>query len=248
MYVLSIDTATKSLAVSLVEYNIHLNDDIDNIYKKYKEQKNKILNENIDNESDEYTSLLKQYLLLLTELDDILSKRITVHYLNVIDLIPGKKIIETTIQERTKLLYKYLTEIVDPLIDRYYRPAERGDNEWIFLLENQMGPNTKSNIISAQIIYHLSKYDIDIKLIGPTLKNKIIVGGEESRHSNFLEARKTNYAANKSHSRFCFNKLMEHLNITNMITENNIKKANVDDIADSVLQGLAYVIKYHGFR
>ena len=236
VYTLSFDPATKSLAVSITEYNVDLSENIDNEFKNYLKKKDKI------DESD-INKLLENYLNLLTEVDKLLENRIKIHYLNVIDLIPGKTVKRSDIQEISKSLYNYLNTVIDPIIEKYNKDNNKDD--WIFLLEYQMGPNIQSNSISSQIIYHLSKYTYPIELIGPTLKNKIMIGGVDASYSNFLETHTTNYAANKSHSRYNFLKLIKDLKKESMVK--NIKKKHIDDIGDSVIQGLAYMIKYKEF-
>ena len=235
MFILSIDTATKSLAVSIIKYNLNLANDINKKYNTYLEKKNNKLS----------LDILKDYVNLLTDVDTLLENKMIIYHLDVIDLIPNKKILDTSIQERTKSLYDYLNNTIDPLIELY--SINNKTEEWIILLENQMSPNKNSNIINSQLIYHFSKYPYPITLVGPTLKNKIIIGGKESEYSSFLESHNTNYAANKSHSRSCLLKLLKYLKKENILDKYNIKKKNVDDIADSVLQGLSFVIKYKSF-
>lgn len=239
MFVLSIDTATKSLAVSIVEYNTKLANNIDDLYNQYLHKKSTI---HTSDKNANDNKIIKLYINLLSQVNILLDEKIKIHYINVIDLIPNRKVTDASIQEKTKALYEYLMHLDTIITSHCINPSD-----WIFLLENQMGPNTKSNTISAQIIYHLTKYNIPIELVGPTLKNKIIIGADDSNYSNFVEKRSTNYAANKAHTRFCFNRLLNYMNKSHIISDNKIKKANVDDIADSVLQGLAYMIKYKGF-
>lgn len=227
MYVLSIDSATKSLGVSVVSYNLSLADDIEkefNLYLNHK--KNNTFNERLEN-----------FILMLKQVNKILDNKLQLHYLNVIDLIPNKKVNDVSVQDRTKALHNYLTDVIDPII--------QSKDNWLFLLEFQMGPNTKSNIISSQLMYHLSKYNHKIELVGPSLKNKIIIGDISGGYENFAEKYQTSYAANKMHSRHNFLKLLKNMKKESMIKD--IKKKNIDDIADSVLQGLSYMIKHHGF-
>lgn len=238
MYVLSIDTATKSLAISLIFYNLNLSNDIDKEYENYLKEKANI-------NKDDSNKLFENYLNLLTKVDTLLENKIIIHHLEVIDLIPGKKVKEASIQEISKSLHNYLNNVIDPIIAKYNKTDEI-KNDWLFLLEKQMSPNNQSNSISSMIIYHLSKYDAEIQLVGPTLKNKIIVGGSKS-YSDALESHSTNYAANKSHSKGCFLELLKHLKKEDLLDVCQIKKKNVDDISDSTMQSLAYVIQYKGF-
>jgi len=225
MFTISIDTATKSMAVSIIQYNLEINDQIDMLYKTYLVDKKAVTT---------VAELLQLYVDLLDCVSILLNNRIQIHYLNVVDLIPGQKVSETDVVFRTRQLYAYLTEI-DAVLDKLAGPK-------LFLLEYQMGPNVQSNMISSQLLYHFSKYsDAEIKIIGPSLKNKVYIGGDEAKYHNFLERYKTLYAANKNHTKHNFLKLMTYLDTHDKIT--HIKKKNIDDIADSVIMSIAYYLK-----
>lgn len=231
VYVLSIDSATKSLAISIVKYNTNLSNDISDLYNSYIESKKTL---------DDFDTI-QNYSKLLADIDLLLHSRFDVKYLDVIDLIPNNKVTDVSIVDRTKKLYDYLNNTLDNIL----QSLDINNNEWLFLIEYQMGQNQKSNIISSQLIYHLSKYNHPLEIIGPSLKNKIVIGGSDGHYSNFIESHTTNYAANKSHSRYNFLTLIKRNNLEDSIK--HIKKKNIDDIADAVLQGLSYVIKYRGF-
>lgn len=225
MYIISIDTATKSMALSIIEYNTEINKQISELYTLYKYNKKKVTT---------ITEVLQLYIDLLDNISNLIENKIKIHHLDVIDLIPGKKISETDIIFRTKQLHIYLKKI-DILIDKLDESKKK-----LFLLEYQMGPNIQSNVISSQLMYHFTKYsDSEIKIIGPSLKNKVYIGGDDGKYSNFLEKYKTLYAANKNHTKYNFLKLMSYLNNNNF---SHIKKKNIDDIADSVLMSLAYYL------
>jgi hypothetical protein len=229
MRVISFDVATKSLAVSIIKYNLNFCTEIENIHNQYLvDKKTEKTKKNI--------SIVELYLNLLDDINKILDARIDFKYLDVIDLIPGQKVKETNIVDRTKALYTYLSTILDPLI------GDEPDST-LFLIEYQMGPNDKSRVISSQIMYHMSKYSGITHLVGPSLKNKIVIGGNDALYSNFIERYTTNYAANKNHAKFNFLKLIKILNKEDVIAK--IAKKNIDDIADSVLMSLAFVIKHY---
>ena len=65
----------------------------------------------------------------------------------------------------------------------------------------------------------------------------------DAHYSTFVEKYKTLYASNKNHTKYNFLKLIEHLKSEVFIKD--IKKKNMDDIADATIMSLAYVIKYH---
>jgi len=225
MFTISIDTATKSMAVSIIQYNLEIDDQVYTLYKTYLVDKKK---------TTTAVELLQLYIDLLDCVINLVDNRIQIHYLNVVDLIPGQKVAETDVVFRTRQLYSYLTEI-DVILDKLEGPK-------LFLLEYQMGPNVQSNMISSQLLYHFSKYsDAEIKILGPSLKNKVYIGGDDAKYFNFLEKYKTLYAVNKNHTKYNFLKLMTYLDTHDKIA--HIKKKNIDDIADSVLMSLAYYLK-----
>ena len=164
MYVVSFDTATKSLAVSIIEYNLNYLNEIKIGYELWIKYKNCILDPNteiyIPNEPkyENYTRetmmadlLLERYIDFLTTIKKILDNKIKIKYVNVVDLIPDKKVSETDIIYRTEMLSNFLNNILDPKIQQICYGTKT-----VFLLEYQMGPNVKSNAISTQIMYHLT--------------------------------------------------------------------------------------------
>lgn len=240
MYIISFDSATKSLAISITYYNVGLTADIKRAYDLYLIKKN---NSCLDDPTT-VNELIKSYNELLEHVTQLYNEKIQIKMATVVDLIPDKKIKETDTVYRTKALYDYLNNVLDPLI------LQCGSDDLIFLLEYQMGPNIKSGTISSQIMYFLMKYNCsnqngesNIKLIGPSLKNKVAIGGKGSEYSAFVEKYSTNYACNKAHAKHNLYKLLEHLDQKDIIK--NIHKKNHDDIADSILMGFAWFFRNH---
>ncbi|MGL5935452.1 MAG: hypothetical protein ACRCZI_07490 [Cetobacterium sp.] len=251
MNIISFDTATKSLAISFIKYNINYKQELNDLYKEYKSKK---FNTKNSKSVDELLLIIDNYNKLLQNAINVLDSRIIIKHLIVVDLIPDKKIAETDAIYRTQKLHEFMHTEFDSMLRKYVN-----DEHMQFLLEYQMGPNIKSNAISTQLIYHLMKYSKDnnykgIELVGPSLKNKVYIG--DNQHSNFIEKYKTNYAANKNHTKTNFLALIDILkknatrnnNIEDINIE-NIKKKNIDDIADSVFMSLAFIFKkYTDFR
>jgi len=227
VYVVSFDPATKSLAVSIMYYNLHIVSDIQLLYLNYVKQKNNTTYNNAN-----INVLLTSYVTLLDAVSVLLHNRIKVIKLSVIDLIPNCTLVNSTALQRSAALHDYLHNVLD--IDLL-------GHDCIFLLEFQMGPNIKSGTIASQIMYHLIKYKCDIQLVGPALKNKVIIGGAASAYSEFIKRYSTNYACNKAHAKHNLYELLRYLNASASIT--HIHKKNHDDIADAVLIGLSYVLK-----
>lgn len=248
MYVVSCDVATKSLAISIIEYNTNFESEIIKNYEDYKLSKNNILNEieslrkktkqektEQEKINQKILEIFENYNTLLKNIINIQNNKIKIKYLEVKDLIPGKKLKDTNTVIRTTNLYNYLNEVIDPIIKLYEK------NKLIFLIEYQMGPNDKSRVISSQLLYHFTKYKSDIHLVGPSLKNKIIIGNNKNLlYSTFIEKYKSNYTANKNHSKANFLEIIKILKNENLIL--NINKKNIDDIADSVLMSITWTL------
>lgn len=255
MYVVSFDTATKSLAISIIYYDKNAYKKIQILYDNWLLIKSKLIKEikSQNKLSIEYkddiidvliNKLVDSYNELLASTINIIDNMMQIKYLNVIDLIPDKKISETDVVFRTRALRTYMCDKFDIIL---HDIMEKNSQPLLFLLEYQMGPNVKSNAISTQIIYHLAKYEAEIQLVGPTLKNKIFIGGSQNHYSNFIEKYKTNYAANKNHTKTSFLSLIESMkgDVAKECKKamENIAKKNIDDIADSVMMSISYVIK-----
>lgn len=100
------------------------------------------------------------------------------------DLIPGSKINQTSLQQRTCRM----KEILDSL-SSYGRPDH-------VLIEYQMGPNSKTRDVVAGLMMYYAP--IPTHLIKPALKNAIWFG-PEGAYSNFI-SRYSRYTANKKHA------------------------------------------------
>lgn len=101
--------------------------------------------------------------------------------------------------------------------------------------EFQMNANNISRSIGNMLVYHfaLACPQATIYRIQPALKNKICIGGVA--HYDFLKAKSSNYGANKAHSVALFLKLLQLLGMPAP------QDKKLDDIADSVIQALAYI-------
>ena len=252
MFVLSFDVATKSLATSLIEYDVNYIKKINKIIREFHKNKkaifclHDIINKKLNTKflwPDLKLKYVNLFLDLLHKITTILKNKIKILYLDVKDLIPGKKVSETSIVERTQKLKEYLAEIenhTNKIIPSVQFPLN-------VLIEYQMGPNDKSRTISSQIMYHFSNIsnlgnsrEHNIYLVGPTLKNQIWIGDEKGKYCEFVAKYKTNYSANKAHAKFNFLRLLNILGASDLIK--TIKKKNIDDIADSTLMSLSWTI------
>ena len=203
MFYLSIDVANKSLAISFIKY--------------IKLKHLKIL-------SNETTKLKT-----LMNFNKELNESISYYICEVIDLIPNKKVRNTSQLERTSALKAYLQQLQTKLndyIDKFNITKIK------VLVELQPSFNDKSRAAFNQIIYEFSNLPIfKIKIMNASYKNTISLN-KNLTHSN-------NYLANKNHTKENFLYFLKSFNLLHLIK--NIKKKNYDDIADSFMQMMAYI-------
>jgi hypothetical protein len=163
-------------------------------------------------------------------------KQVFVESLEVVDLIPGSKVSKTTLIERTSALVSFLHKLTNRLID-----CDWFGESTHLLIEYQMGPNRKSGDIQTQIIYHFMQYlpVANIHIVGPSLKNKLhYLADSGSQHSSHIAKFDTLYSANKSHTKYVFLKWLAAFGELSHIA--NISKKNYADIADAFCQAVAW--------
>lgn len=234
MLYLSFDVATKSMGVSLIEYDLSWD-------KKIKD----IINEStVDVNQYSAIEYIKYFLQVLDKIDKILNNVYKPILLDVVDLIPKKKVKGTSPVLISRRLNGYLHGLTSYI----------NTENLTVLLEYQMGPNDKSRGICSQIIYHFASTDHNynnivelphtnkqttkIKIVGASLKNKITF---DKPHSYFVGKYAKMYTANKKHSIHNFLywvNLCGHIHLIK-----NIKKKNYDDIADAVIMTIAWIKK-----
>ncbi len=209
MYYLSFDVANKSLAVSLIYFNNEYKDVLNN---------NKIEN----------TNGLIQFNKKIHNIIDYI-------YYNVEDLIPGKKVKETTIIERSNSLKIYMDKIKN--IIHKMKEEKKIDNIYL-LIEYQLSSNYNANAIYNQIIYEFSNEIYEIIIMNPSYKNKIFFH-KDLKHSSFIQKYNNNYIANKNHTKANFLYFIKSFNLDHVIK--GIKAKNIDDLADSFLQIFGFI-------
>ena len=257
MYILSFDVASKSLAVSIIKFNENWRSDV--------KQSIEILNQTLclytingkDKPNiDSFTKICQASLIHINNIHNILDTLIQIIYVDVVDLIPGKKIKETDLILRSNRLKGYLNNL-----DYMFKDFDACH----VLVEYQMGPNNKSNNVFSQILYHYSDGDLNFKntsdsknkkhiikdsqehkktpkltieIVGPSLKNKLNLDKDRPR-TYFIEKYAKTYDANKKHSISNMNYFLKTKNAEHMLA--NIKNKNLDDIADSITMTLAWL-------
>lgn len=214
MFYLSFDIANKSLAISLISFD-----------KEYKEKINQIINNNYESTLISMNTLNKQ-----------LNNIINYHIYEVVDLIPQQKVKNTTIIYRSNKLKEYLNKLN---INIQEIKNKNNVDKLTVLIEYQPSFNEKSRTIYNQIIYEYSDNNLyNIFIMNPLYKNKIYFNNE-LKHSSFIQKYNNNYIANKNHTKSNFLYFLDKYNLEHIIT--NIKKKNLDDLADSFMQIIAYI-------
>jgi hypothetical protein len=214
--IISIDAATKSLAIACLEFN--------NIYQQI-EEIIKLIKTNF-NEST------------LEKCNEILNP-INIKSLDVIDLIPNQKVSKCNIIEISYELMKYIHNFTKNL-----QECKWFDNSVHIVIEYQMGPNRKSGDIQTQLIYHFLQFlpIKNIHIIRPSLKNKLYFPKDiNSQHNSHIERYKKKYTGNKSHTKYIFIQWLTAYNKLNYIK--NINKKNYADIADAFCQANAWYLE-----
>ena len=223
MYYLSFDVANKSLAVSLIYFN--------NDYKHTLDTK--LTTSGVDTKLSSTTDLIN--------FNKKINSVIKYIYYNVEDLIPGKKVKDTDIIERSRSLKNYMNKI-KTVIDKL---KEENNIEKIHLLiEYQLSSNYNANAIYNQIIYEFSNSIYEITVMNPSYKNKIYFHND-LKHSSFIQKYNNNYIANKNHTKANFLYFIKHFNLEHVIK--GVKAKNIDDLADSFLQIFGF-IKFIQFK
>ena len=216
MFYLSIDVANKSLAISFIKY--------------IKLKHLKILS----NETTDITETTK--LKTLMNFNKQLNESISYYICEVIDLIPNKKVKNTSQLERTTALKAYLQKLQERINDYI---NQFNIIKITVLVELQPSFNDKSRAAFNQIIYEFSNLPIfKIKIMNASYKNTISLN-KNLTYSNFIKKYSNNYLANKNHCKENLLYFLKSFNLLHLIKD--IKKKNYDDIADSFMQMIAYI-------
>ena len=177
---------------------------------------------------------IKSLAISIIKFNNININEINLLYANVyklteknINLMTIKDMLVITIELKKKL--NELNDIINNI--------NKENEQKIILIEYQMNANNKSNYICAQIIYHFTDNTNIIKIVNPSLKNTYNFTNELS-YSNIITKYRTNYTANKNHTKNNFLYWIQ----TNMKHDliKHINRKNYDDIADSFMMCVAY--------
>lgn len=150
--------------------------------------------------------------------------------MEVYDINKGLRVKETSISVKAAAL-KQTLEQFDAAV-----AAELPADATTVLVEYQMNANHGSNAIFNMIVYHYAgRYPVEV--IKPTWKNTISFRPDLSL-GNFLARASSNYKANKDHTRA---NMLFFLELTDRADAvRHIAKKNLDDIADTFMQAVAF--------
>lgn len=166
-------------------------------------------------------------------INNFLDNIINIKFLKVVDLIPNKKVKDTNIIERTIILKKYINDIKTQI-------KEITNNKISVLIEYQMNSNDKSRAVFNQLLYAFGDTELySLHIINPCLKNKVYLC-DSLKHCRILQRYSKTYTANKVHCKENFLLFLKTFNKEKMI--NDISKKNIDDIADTFMQLLGFLL------
>jgi hypothetical protein len=247
MRILSIDPATKSLAVSLLDFNENWLSEIADVSgvnrTRFHAERDLMARINILNE-------------WIMEIKRIIDSITQLKYVNVFDLVPGKKLADCPAIVRAQRL-KGVVEYIKHVNAKIGGPLDT------VLIEYQMSLNDKSRGVSAGLVYAFSSADADflsastymnskdefaealsrekcrVEIVGAALKGKVYFGSGNIQ--NFRKKYMSNYDCNKAHSKHNFLTWIADHDQQHLIE--GIPKGNLDDVADSFLMAYAWAIK-----
>ncbi len=165
----------------------------------------------------------EQLLKLLKRLNEIAASRFRLEVGGVIDLIPGRKVKDVHVVERTRLLRNALDTM------------PTGADKTTVIEEQPPVLNFKSSTVRDQIMMHycLGK----VVMINPTLKNKLYFH-DSLKHEHFVAKYAKRYDANKAHTEANLRYFVKTFGCEHAL--HGVKNANYPDFADSFMETLAY--------
>lgn len=235
MKILGIDCANKSIGFAIIIFDLDAISEIKRLNDEF-------------NQSHLFLNIKTVSQVAFTKLADIAlraanlaGKVMSIEYLGVFDLLSGIKMADSTTQLRSARL-KGAMSIIDAM----------GPFDWI-MIENQMGPNHKTNEVRSQLVYHYSNADSNINaypvgqqkipinnqqqipridVVGCSYKQTIAIG-ESGRYTHFIQKYTTQYTANKQHTAYNLRELLKLYSKEDLIAD--IPDKLVGNAADAAL-------------
>lgn len=206
MRIYSFDCGNKTLAISIIQWNTSW---ISNIIYKIGEFIIEINNINTimsnigemtdNNLLNSLYSICNLNKRINDFLDDFIYQYLNqwyIEFIDVVDLIPGKKVKDVKVIDRCIPLKNYIQKI-----------NKAFHNPDIVLIEDQMSPNEKSRGVLYCLAYEYSNV---VRLIHARHKNKVNFGAGDIR--NYLIKYSSSESANKAHTEANFNSYLTLIN------------------------------------
>lgn len=245
-YIYSFDCAIKNLGICCVSVNTKWQEELVDYTKQLYELYNTKSTKEI---------FLKKALSITTGINKTLESRFKLEWANVVDLIPGKKVLEVKFPIILRKL-KYLLHFLNKTL-----PAAD-----FVLIENQMNINDKARGVSryieeyytplqeleSEITIGLEKYPLTITplkpeeininhaelfIVQPSLKNSHQIDPSELGSYSTYISKYTNYTANKKHTTANFVYFMKARGKESEISDIANK---LNDIADAFMMAYAW--------
>jgi hypothetical protein len=212
MWYLSFDCANKSLAIGLYSISNTFKSDIKSYIQLYK--------------SGVYTDQFKEDIQNLIQLA----------FVDVLDIIPTQKVKDTNIIDRTRALKKALEYINEKIRNH----TKENTDKIQVCIEYQMNVNDKSRTVYNQLLYEYADKDTyNLIIMKPLLKNTIYLK-ESLKYCYIIEKYNSTYRCNKQHSKLNFLHFIHVFQLEEKIK--HIQKKNLDDVADTFMQVIAYLL------
>ena len=264
MRIISYDCAIKSLGVAIVDFDFgKLCRDICILLDTYISEEKQIdyPNATFHQIYDRISELAKLKELILSTIHN----NPIIVYLNVFDLIPGKKISESK-QLNTERLHGCLTYTkliaesggidIDTVLVEYQMNANDKSREVMNQIKNfyscsSFGFGQGSSFFSKKFnkrlislrLYRSNINNVKFKIVKPTLKNTIYFN-KELKYSNICSISNSisTYKCNKMH---CRKNLIYYLKTRGLLGYlDGVKASNIDDIADAFMQAFAWGMSF----
>ncbi len=246
MYIYSFDCAIKNLGVCCISIDLDWEEKI----KKYTKDLYALYE--LDCTGDQF---MAKALALLKLIDNTLEERIKLIWINVFDLIPGKKLEEVpfgVIVKKLKYVLHFLKETlpkpdvvlieyqmnvndkargVSRFIEEYFTPLSELESDITIGLESY--PLLTSDIPKAES-------SVEVHIVHPTLKNAYNIDPSELGDYGTYIKDYSNYTSNKKHAVCNFTYYMRSVKKEHQIKNQPTK---LDDIADSFMMAYAWCRK-----
>lgn len=245
MIILGFDCAIKNLGICCIEVNDNWRNEVAEIISELNEFYASM------NKYSDKSIFLDKVKEIFIRIGNLLDSIFHIRFLNIIDLIPGKKVLAVKYKDILKSL-KYTLYCLDKQLPK---PDK-------VLIENQMNINDKARGISryieefytdisdidVNITYAIGSYPVkvykpiktkpcDVVIVAPTLKNGYKTDPSESGDYATYIAKYSNYTANKKHTTWNFKYFMETFGKKEELNSVNNK---LDDISDAFMMTYAW--------